>query len=57
MMEAEGGKVLQWKAKGVWKRREGWGGGNGERRQGMIPEGCHRCSKISPHHSTNQDAA
>lgn len=26
MMEAEGGKVLLWKAKGVWKRREGWGG-------------------------------
>lgn len=29
---------------------------NGERRQGMIPEARHGCSKISPHHSTNQDA-
>lgn len=29
------------------------GGGDGEREQGMIPEGCYRCSKISPHHSTN----
>lgn len=51
-MEAEGGKVFLWKAKWVWKRREGWGG-DGEREQGMIPEGCYRCSKISPHHSTN----
>lgn len=33
------------------------GGADGERRQGMIPEGSYRCSKISPHHSTNEDAA
>lgn len=33
MMEAEGGKVLLWKAKGVWKRREGWGGMEREDRE------------------------